>query len=220
MALVPPRYPLDSFEDYAKLIQDAGRGVAGALEAVKYYQALARGTETICRTHEMPVSICGHMHRPPSPYRVSASTVATYEMIADMTKKKELSQAPEGVHFATHKRVGDETRDRYLNHLGLMYADGFIDEPEYQARTDAAITMQTREELDALVQDLPKLPDREKAPAVEPPKPPVFLSLALFVACLANLFTVLNPVGWIFFLAATIIWGSLLGCALVTRFLR
>jgi hypothetical protein len=38
-----PRYQLGSSDDYAKLIRDSVAGVPGAMETVKYYQALARG---------------------------------------------------------------------------------------------------------------------------------------------------------------------------------
>ena len=63
-----------------------------------------------------------------------------------------------GVTFTSYTRVGDEVRDRYLNHLGEMLSGGQLDQAEYEARSDLALKSKTREELDYLIQDLPAPP--------------------------------------------------------------
>lgn len=74
---------------------------------------------------------------------------------------------PEGVHFTSSQRVGDEIRDSYIDHIREMFAGGYIDSGEHDARLAAMMQAHTREEMDFLVQDLPKVP--EKKPAVTEP---------------------------------------------------
>lgn len=70
---------------------------------------------------------------------------------------------PEGVHFTSHQRVGDEIRDTYIEHIHEMFAGGFIDADEHDARLAAMMLAHTKEEMEFLIQDLP---------SVSPPSPP------------------------------------------------
>jgi hypothetical protein len=78
-----------------------------------------------------------------------------------VTKKKILPSAPPGIHFAPEKRIGDEVKDTYLDHLGDMMSRGFIDNAEYSARVAEVMTAKTREDLEFLVKDLPGMTVRE-----------------------------------------------------------
>jgi hypothetical protein len=74
-----------------------------------------------------------------------------------------------GVHLISAQRTGDETRNKYLDHLGEMLARGFISQLEYDARMTAMMKAETEDGLKLLVKDLPalqeKLPAKKKEPA-------------------------------------------------------
>jgi hypothetical protein len=79
--------------------------------------------------------------------------LAAAQQVAPETRK-----IPPGVHFAPARRIGDEVRNRYLDHLADMLSRGFIDAAEYDARLAQMMKAKTREDLDFLVKDLPMLP--------------------------------------------------------------
>src|SRR5260370_40937916 len=62
-----------------------------------------------------------------------------------------------GVHLTASQRIGDEMRDRYLEHLRERFAGGYIDSAEHNARQDIAMKAKTEEELTFLLRDLPSL---------------------------------------------------------------
>lgn len=89
-------------------------------------------------------------------------------------------------------RASDAERDDALRSLAAHYADGRLDQPEFDRRTDAALAAVTRDELRTLFADLP---GREAAapPAARvrarPPLPalPVLAAVLVALAVLAVL---------------------------------
>lgn len=83
-----------------------------------------------------------------------------------------LLEAPEvstkdGMTFTTVKRAGDETKNRYLDHVHEMFAQGYLSEKEHDARVDAIMAALTEKQMAFCIRDLPGLPDIVKAkPAV------------------------------------------------------
>lgn len=77
-----------------------------------------------------------------------------------MTSYDTRSQRPE----PPAKRAGHVMRDRYVDHLSNMMAEGFIDVDEYTERRDKAMATKHENELMVLVADL------EPLPRAEPPK--------------------------------------------------
>ncbi len=99
-----------------------------------------------------------------------AAAVAVRDFMAQahyhrQVTREEAVALPPGVHFTLHQRVGDETKDIYLSHVREMFAGGFIDPDERDARIAALMLARTREEMDFLIQDLPGI-------AKELPPPP------------------------------------------------
>jgi hypothetical protein len=85
-------------------------------------------------------------------------------------------------------RASDAEREEALRTLAAHYAEGRLDQPEFDQRADAALVAVTREELSRLFADLP---GRELAPAREmamrPMRrrtlpPPILLALLLALA--------------------------------------
>lgn len=77
-----------------------------------------------------------------------------------VTPDRQVSQktrVPMGVHILPQVRTGDATRDSFARILGQMYSLGYLPHDEWQARVNAAMRAQTRQELDLLLQDLPPL---------------------------------------------------------------
>jgi hypothetical protein len=56
------------------------------------------------------------------------------------------------------KRIGNADRDRYVEHLSAMVADGFLKPEEFEERRDRALLATTKPELEELITDLPALP--------------------------------------------------------------
>lgn len=75
----------------------------------------------------------------------------------------------EGLHFTPTPRAGDEHRQRYLAHLGELFALGYIDQAEHDARTAIAAGAPTKATLAALLGDLPALsvPEKTRPPLGE-----------------------------------------------------
>lgn len=72
-------------------------------------------------------------------------------------------------NVAGRKRIGRELRDRYIEHLGTMFEQEYINEEEFTARADKAAEARFEYELQALISDLPSLsPARPKAPDYSP----------------------------------------------------
>lgn len=57
-------------------------------------------------------------------------------------------------------RVGFAERDAVVSHLGEAYAVGYLDDAEFQERSDRAVSARFRDELEGLLDDLPNLPAR------------------------------------------------------------
>jgi Domain of unknown function (DUF1707) len=62
-------------------------------------------------------------------------------------------------------RVGDQDRDRAAQRLQAAFAEGRLDDDEFDQRMRAALTARTSAELDRLTEDLPAVTDRAAAPA-------------------------------------------------------
>lgn len=75
---------------------------------------------------------------------------------------------PADANVRTGKRAGDADRDRALDHLTYMHANGHLDEETFNARRVLAMKADSREALGNLVTDLPDMPFT--AP-VTPPDP-------------------------------------------------
>ena len=67
-------------------------------------------------------------------------------------------------------RVSDRERDEVIAVLQTAFADGYLDDEEFDGRTRSALTARTRGDLDALTTDLPALPAGQ--PAAAPPAGP------------------------------------------------
>lgn len=73
-----------------------------------------------------------------------------------ITMMKPAASAPETPgHILDVKRVGTEARHRTLELLQWAYAEGCLDDADFDARQAAAMRAHTQPELDALVTDLP-----------------------------------------------------------------
>lgn len=77
---------------------------------------------------------------------------------------------PKGVNIAPKQRIGDQGRDKYFEHLHKMFAGGYISQAEHDARVDALMLANTKDEMEFLVKDLPKMNAVEKS---EKPLPAV-----------------------------------------------
>jgi hypothetical protein len=99
--------------------------------------------------------------------------------------------SPPGVTIASHQRIGDDVRDAYLNHLGAMFSGGNISQEEYEARSDAAVTAKTKQELEFLTQDLPELSPKG---VKKGPSPGFFGSAAWSARVFYATFGILNAV--------------------------
>lgn len=96
--------------------------------------------------------------------------------------------APPGVHFSLGPRVGDETRHEYYEHMHEMFARGYIDQQELDARLDAMLACHTKDELDYLVSDLPRLEPAAEPAAKEQKKKFTIDQPAGFMLAFASLF--------------------------------
>lgn len=56
-------------------------------------------------------------------------------------------------------RASDAERDEAVRALAAHYVDGRLDQPEFDRRTEAALTADTRDRLRGLFADLPDLPN-------------------------------------------------------------
>jgi hypothetical protein len=102
--------------------------------------------------------------------------IAPYIKPEAKTPEKEIRPAaPPGVHFTPEVRIGDEVKNKYLNHLGEMMSRGFIDQQEYDARLAVMMTAKVKEELERLVQDLPGMTVREPLPSAPVDRSPGYL---------------------------------------------
>lgn len=107
---------------------------------------------------------------------------------------------PEGVHFTSHQRVGDEIKDSYLEHIREMFAGGYIDSGEHDARLAAMMLAHTKEEMEFLIQDLPKITEKEdviEAPLAETGSgkltiDPLAGLMLTFVSCLGTITVIAN----------------------------
>lgn len=150
------------------------------------------------------------------------STVSTSPVLRASNKTKVMMWDPEpkapiptGVHLTQYLRVGDSIRDEYMAHLNVMFSDGHLDREEFDARVDAALKAETREELEVLTSDLPPVPLRvipQEKVSRGTIFAPLFLSVVSFVASFS-----MDPLtsGVFLFLAA--IWGVVFILVAVSR---
>ncbi len=69
-----------------------------------------------------------------------------------------LDPGPKGTNVLPNHRVGDDTRNRYVEHLSNLHAKGYLDVAEHDARITAAMKAKTEPELKILVRDLEAVP--------------------------------------------------------------
>jgi hypothetical protein len=246
MALMPERYPVDgSFESYSRLMRDASRGVPEAIEAIQWYQQyqelsrnvrlnkipppppsrtvavgglnfstpnwIVRGDPTEAELRELQHALDKMYPKPAKPH--------VHCDVAGCTHKPPYS--PDGVHITSHQRIGDEVRNTYLDHLGTMFSEGRIPQDEYEARSDAAVKAQTKEQLEALIQDLPSVLVRKELPPEPVIKHKMHPALA-FLMCLTCLSVAFSPgigVMGIVFIIGSALWGSIFLGSLLRPFI-
>lgn len=129
---------------------------------------------------------------------VTDETGRKYAYRAPATEVVKHPLAPEGVHFTSHQRVGDEIRDSYIEHVHDMFARGFIDQGEHDARLKAMMLAHTKEEMEFLIQDLPQ--PVEKKDVIEAPETgdgrltidPLAGLMLMFVSCLGTVTVIAN----------------------------
>jgi hypothetical protein len=146
------RYPIQNYEDLVWIMKEARVGNKAAIQTIIYYQNMASGTERRAATR----------------LNTDESRVPREIREVDPYSQGRLS-VPEGVHLLSEKRIGDEEKDRYLNHLRECYSTGHLDEDEFDARNAAMMAAKTKHELDFLLKDLPAIPIREDI--IESPDP-------------------------------------------------
>ena len=120
-------------------------------------------------------------------------------------------------HVLNTKRVGTEARHRTLEWLQWAYAEGCLDDADFDARQAAAMKAQTQPELDVLVTDLPNempaaAPAPVKAGPVKPTPANLFWLANMLIWPVLGAFTVLVMVGLPAFPAG--VAAALLGNAL------
>ena len=109
-------------------------------------------------------------------------------------------------------RASDNERNVVADNLARHYAEGRLDEAEFKARLDTAMSATTRGDLNGLFHDLPRLPS-------EPPPPPPWhrrvlpwIFVAAFVALVVGAtipFAPLTHVPWLLVAAAVaafVVW--------------
>jgi Domain of unknown function (DUF1707) len=83
-------------------------------------------------------------------------------------------------------RASDAERDDALRSLAAHYADGRLDQPEFDRRSDAALAAVTRDQLRTLFTDLPgrqaAVPERAVRMRGGPPRPAVPVLVAVLFA--------------------------------------
>ena len=90
-------------------------------------------------------------------------------------------------------RASDAERDDALRSLAAHYADGRLDQPEFDRRSDAALAAVTRDQLRTLFTDLPGrqavVPERAVHMRGGPPRPavPVLVAVLFVLAVVAVL---------------------------------
>jgi hypothetical protein len=91
-------------------------------------------------------------------------------------------------------RASDAERDEAVQSLAAHYADGRLDQAEFDQRADAALAAVTREQLRSLFTDLPGREPAQPAAARGPyrrrtplPVPPILLALLLALGVTAVL---------------------------------
>jgi hypothetical protein len=112
-------------------------------------------------------------------------------------------------------RASDDERNAVADKLSRHYAEGRLDESEFKARLDTAMSATTRGDLNGLFYDLPALPS-------EPPPPPPrhrrllpWVFLVAFLAILAGAsipFYPLYHVPWLLFaIVGFVLWRRAVG---------
>ena len=130
-----------------------------------------------------------------------------------------MKESPGKQNILGELRVNDETRRTYGDKLSELYAEGYLDLQEFQARNDVIVAAKTRGELDAVFRDLPKpvkLPTMamrkipEKKQKISSAKlTVVMLMFALWMGMIVEFSTGNNRDGNTF-LMILIVWGLLM----------
>lgn len=125
-------------------------------------------------------------------------------------------------------RVSDADRSAVAERLGRHFADGRLDQAEFDERTSRALAAKTRGDLAGIFEDLPDLPDdaaddrdgggpaspapsRPALPRRRGRRHPVLMWALVIVACIASW----NVIGWGHFWFHPILWPVILLVILV-----
>lgn len=201
-AVPDPAYPIDAvqgmiLDEYKmRLAHAASRGHPGAAAVLRSaYIQMANG---VTITYEYTAGAGGGAG--------AGSAGGTGKVIADRALPE--IEPPPGVHYTPTRRIGDQARDACLEHLGNMLASGHIGMDEYEARARVAVTAETKEQLDALVRDLPPVPREEEPP---PSRKPVLVPAMMVMLMAAGIIaTVAYPVLVGTYIALTVLWSLVL----------
>ena len=118
-----------------------------------YYRA--NGTDKPLNERHPPECICGKCHLKRDGYTFN-------DEVGVVPVLPPVSPLIPGLNILQNQRVGGEIRETYLNRLREMFAGEYINEAEFDARQDAMMIANTKDELDFLVRDLPMLPEKEE----------------------------------------------------------
>jgi hypothetical protein len=222
MALMPPDgYPIQSFAQLRAAVeqalydQQAALAVRNSLLEAQYYRALVASgqmnrnqyfiaLEELKKLQQMAAEKgmelgfdirdeSGRVVRQLNPLPPAIEPAKSQEVAS----KEPLS--PEGVHFTSHQRVGDTVKDSYIEHVHEMFAGGYIDAGEHDARLAALMLARTKEEMEFLVQDLPQVNERKPLPEVVTESTdgkltidPLAGLMLMFVSCLGTVAVIAN----------------------------
>lgn len=118
-------------------------------------------------------------------------------------------------------RIGDAERSQMAEALGKHFADGRLDQHEFDERMEKAMAARTEGDLAGLLADLPRLGDKETPVPQVPARPPRVRQTALFVVLALVSLLVLRSVWWWPWHVASqgLIWlvAILLGVAVLRR---
>jgi hypothetical protein len=93
-------------------------------------------------------------------------------------------------------RIGDAERSQMAEVLGKHFADGRLDQHEFDERMEKAMAAKTEADLAGLLADLPKLGDQQPPVPQVPARPPRVRRTARFVVLALVGFVLLRSLWW------------------------
>jgi Domain of unknown function (DUF1707) len=130
----------------------------------------------------------------------------------DNSRTRGFSPLFRGLYSDQHLRVSDSERQAVADRLGEHYADGRLDQAEFDDRVGRAMNAKTRADLSGLFSDLPEtgapaVPDhslrRRRHPVL------IFLLLVLFVVATAHaVLWATMPWLWVAFLGVALLFAT------------